>query len=232
MKLVTILIICFFSSLFIFMPDQSNVQNIIFALLILIFSFFSNNMRLISTVMLCYFLYPFILMPEKTKTLNDISFGINGCFFSILLFFSHFFSPKFPKLFNDITKYRRLLITKKNNHFFLTMTDIFFSKERNQDCPIEAKKIIVIQGKIENTNHAIISLTSNNFFVYDKSGKRLSLYPLFDTQEALIQIPMGRHETFQYTYALNDESNDIEIEYFPDITWEKPVGIWKITVTP
>ncbi len=129
-------------------------------------------------------------------------------------------------------KCQHALIKQKNNRYFLTMTDIFFSKERNQNCPIEAKKIIMIQGKIENTNHEIISLTNNNFFVYDNSGKRLAFYPLSDAQKEPIQIPMGRSETFQYAYALNDESNNIEIEYFPDTTWKKPAGIWKITVTP
>ena len=185
-------------------------------------------MKLVSILIICYVSYRFIFTYDEIDT-QRMTLGIIIICASLYDLFSHYFRTT---IFNNETKHQKLLIKQKNNRYFLTMTDIFFSKERNQNCPIEAKKIIMIQGKIENTNHEIISLTNNNFFVYDNSGKRLAFYPLSDAQKEPIQIPMGRSETFQYAYALNDESNNIEIEYFPDTTWKKPAGIWKITVTP
>ena len=134
-------------------------------------------------------------------------------------------------IFYEAGKKSQLFVRKRNNEYTFSITDISLRKEKKQNINIETKKIIVIVGEIININHEIISLTNDNFFVYDKSGNRLSLYPLFDRQEALIQIPMGRKETFQYAYALNDDSNDIEIEYFPDATWKKSAGIWKINLS-
>ena len=132
--------------------------------------------------------------------------------------------------FHNIDTHSQLLVKKENNKYTFSISNISLSNERKQNVNIEAKKLIVITGEIENIDSGIVSLSHNDLFIYDKSGKRLSFYPLFDTQEAAIHIPMGRAATFQYAYALNDDSNDIEIEYFPDITWKKPAGTWKINV--
>lgn len=184
-------------------------------------------MKIAPVLVLCYLVYFFVFSNEK-NSISDIIIVLSGSF--VALFLSWNF--KATKFFYSVGQNTKLLVKKNLSQYLVIIDKTYITQQRNQNSQFEAEKIIVIEGKIENTNHEIISLTNNNFFVYDKSGNRLTFCPLSGAQEEPIQIPMGRSETFLYAYALNDESNNIEIEYFPDTTWKKPAGIWKITVTP
>lgn len=112
----------------------------------------------------------------------------------------------------------------------LTLNNIYVTNDQQSNTSLETKKLLTIEGKLENISDEIISLSPDKLFVYDKTGCQLSFYHPSESQKIATQISAGRNMAFQYSYLFASESNDIEIEYVPDSTWKKPAAIWKLTL--
>lgn len=112
----------------------------------------------------------------------------------------------------------------------VTISDIYVTNDQQFNTSLETKKLLTIEGKLENISDEIISLSPDKLFVYDKTGCQLSFYQPSESQKIATRISAGRNTAFQYSYLFAGESNDIEIEYVPDSTWKKPAAIWKLTL--
>lgn len=111
-----------------------------------------------------------------------------------------------------------IYITKSTGKYRVKFTNIKETKERNRYSDKEAKRVIVIDYEYENIDQESDLYVSDvtNFKLYDKDNNVLETYPV-DIKYAT-SIGKGRKGSASVAYALNNDSNYIELEYY-DNTW-------------
>lgn len=107
-------------------------------------------------------------------------------------------------------------IRTSDGNYRLKITKVKETSERNQFSDIEANRVITIYYEYENVSYEdSLAIYYTNFKVYDKANTLLETYPVLTKTGDSISI--GRKATAVDAYALNNEDNYIEIEYYDNM---------------
>ena len=94
---------------------------------------------------------------------------------------------------------------------FISITE---TEERNEFSEKEAERVIVIEYEYENISQADdLFISDMNFKLYDKGNEKLETYPA-GADKYPSSISTGRKTTANEAYALNNENNYIELEFY------------------
>lgn len=101
--------------------------------------------------------------------------------------------------------------------YTVKMTGVKETADRNQFSDIKAKKVILISYEYENKTYADdLSVSSMNMKVYDKENNLLETYPASGTKYGS-SVGTGRKSNGVIAYALNSDSNYVEIEFYDNM---------------
>lgn len=115
-----------------------------------------------------------------------------------------------------------IYITNNSGKYRVKFTSIKETSDRNQFADTQANKVVVIEYEYENMtleDDLFISDTTN-FKAYDKENNQLETYPV-DTKYSS-NVSKGRKTTASAAYALNSESNYVELEFYDNVWNSKP----------
>ena len=136
-------------------------------------------------------------------------------------------------------------INKSSGSYTLTITEITETADRNQFSDVVANRVI-IEGYIytsiiilyytlinkynysyENTSYENgLYISSVNFKVYDKDNNLLQTYPVLLKYPQ--EISVGRKTDATMAYALNNDQNYVELEYYDNVFNSKYDSKFKI----
>ena len=115
-----------------------------------------------------------------------------------------------------------IYITNNSGKYRVKFTSIKETNDRNQFSDTQANKVVVIEYEYENMtleDDLFISDTTN-FKAYDKENNQLETYPV-DTKYSS-NVSKGRKTTASVAYALNSDSNYVELEFYDNVWNSKP----------
>lgn len=110
-------------------------------------------------------------------------------------------------------------VTVKNStgEYTVKITGVKETSDRNQFSDVEAKKVILISYEYENISYqSDLSVSDFNMKAYDKENNLLESYPATE-QKYGNSVSMGRKSNGVIAYALNSDSNYVEIEYYDNV---------------
>jgi predicted nucleotidyltransferase len=109
----------------------------------------------------------------------------------------------------------------------MTIDSVKLSDKRNKFYDKQADKVVVIEYTYENiASDRDVDIFGSNFKVYDASGNILSTYPVSD--KVARAVGQGKKCTANLAFALNNDSNEIEIDYYGNLFNSKPTKKFKI----
>ena len=115
-----------------------------------------------------------------------------------------------------------IFINKSTGKYRVKFTKISETSYRNEFSDTKADRVVLIDYEYEN-----ISLDSDlyvsdafNFKAYDKDNNKLETYPA--TLKYGDRISQGRKTTGTVAYALNNDNNYIELEFYDNTFNSKP----------
>ena len=107
-------------------------------------------------------------------------------------------------------------INKSSGSYTLTITGITETADRNQFSDVVANRVIIISYSYENTSYENgLYISSVNFKVYDKDNNLLQTYPVLLKYPQ--EISVGRKTDATMAYALNNDQNYVELEYYDNV---------------
>lgn len=110
----------------------------------------------------------------------------------------------------------------------LTINSAKLIADRNQFSDKEAKKVVEVEYTYENLGlDENLQLFDSNFKIYDSEGNALESYPA-GAEKHPQDISKGKKCTAEMSFALNSESNDIEIEFYENMFGDKANAIYKV----
>ncbi|HHD2752406.1 TPA: DUF5067 domain-containing protein [Clostridium perfringens] len=110
----------------------------------------------------------------------------------------------------------------------LTIDSVKLTDERNQFWDKEAEKVAVIEYTYENIGYEEnLHIFDYNFKVYDSAGNVLEGYPA-GAEKYPQAISKGKKCTANMSFALNNESNDLEVEFYDNMFNGKATDVFKI----
>ena len=99
----------------------------------------------------------------------------------------------------------------------ITFDKAFLTEDRNQFSEKEAEKVVVIEYTYENiADEENLYVFDSNFKVYDASGNVLETYPA-GAEKYPQAISKGKKCTANMSFALNNESNNLELEFYDNM---------------
>ena len=110
-------------------------------------------------------------------------------------------------------------ITVKNSsgEYKICFTNVKETTQRNQFSDVEAKRVILISYDYENIScEDDLYISSMDMKVYDKDSNILETYPATE-EKSPSAVGKGRKGNGVLAYALNNDNNYIEIEYYDNI---------------
>ncbi len=111
----------------------------------------------------------------------------------------------------------------------LTINDAKLIDERNEFSDKKADKVVEIDYTYENIgSEENLNILDSHFKVYDASGNVLETYPAGGDKHSQA-ISKGKKCSANMSFALNNESNELEIEFYENMFNDKPTGVFKIT---
>lgn len=112
--------------------------------------------------------------------------------------------------------------------YTVKITSVKESSERNQFSGVQADKVILIAYEYENVSYTNdLSVSTLNMKVYDKDSNLLESYPATE-QKYGSTVGTGRKSNGVAAYALNNENNYIEIDFYDNIINSKADCRFKI----
>lgn len=112
----------------------------------------------------------------------------------------------------------------------LTIDDVKFTDERNQFLDKEAEKVVVIEYTYENIGYEEnLHIFDYNFKIYDSSGNILEVYPA-GAEKYPQAISKGKKCSANMAFALNDESNNLDVEFYDNMFNEKASKVFHLIV--
>lgn len=118
-------------------------------------------------------------------------------------------------------------INKSSGSYTLTITEITETADRNQFSDVVANRVIIISYSYENTSYENgLYIFSVNFKVYDKDNNLLQTYPVLLKYPQ--EISVGRKTDATMAYALNNDQNYVELEYYDNVFNSKYDSKFKI----
>ncbi|MDK0966101.1 DUF4352 domain-containing protein [Clostridium perfringens] len=111
----------------------------------------------------------------------------------------------------------------------ITIDNVKLTDERNQFSEKEAEKVVVIEYTYENiADEENLYIFDSNFKVYDASGNVLETYPA-GVEKYPQAISKGKKCTANMSFALNNESNNLEIEFYDNMFNGKASEVFNIS---
>lgn len=111
----------------------------------------------------------------------------------------------------------------------ITIDNVKLTDERNQFSEKEAEKVVVIEYTYENiADEENLYVFDSNFKVYDASGNVLETYPA-GVEKYPQAISKGKKCTANMSFALNNESNNLEIEFYDNMFNGKASEVFNIS---
>ena len=118
-------------------------------------------------------------------------------------------------------------INESSGSYTLTITGITETADRNQFSDVVANRVIIISYSYENTSYENgLYISSVNFKVYDKDNNLLQTYPVLLKYPQ--EISVGRKTDATMAYALNNDQNYVELEYYDNVFNSKYDSKFKI----
>lgn len=125
----------------------------------------------------------------------------------------------------DLSTYKineDIYVTNNDGKYRIKLTGIKESKERNQFSDTEAERVVVISYEYENQSlEDDLYISSMNFKAYDKDNNSLETYEVIDYKYPS-EISTSRKATAEMVFALNNDSNYIELEFYDNMFNSKP----------
>lgn len=119
------------------------------------------------------------------------------------------------KLNDDIT------VKSSSGEYRVKFTNIYETSDRNQFYDKQANKVVIIEYEYENiSKESDLNVSEMNFKLYDKDNNLLETYPA-DTKYGS-GVSKGRKTTASVAYALNNDTNYIELEFYDNMFNSKP----------
>ncbi len=111
----------------------------------------------------------------------------------------------------------------------LTIDSAKLIEARNSYSEKQADKVVVIDYTYENIgSEENLNVFSSHFKIYDATGNVLETYPAGADKHSQ-PISAGKKCSANMSFALNNESNELEIEYYQNMFNSKPTGKFKIS---
>lgn len=111
----------------------------------------------------------------------------------------------------------------------ITIDNVKLTDERNQFSEKEAEKVVVIEYTYENiAGEENLYVFDSNFKVYDASGNVLETYPA-GAEKYPQAISNGKKCTANMSFALNNESNNLELEFYDNMFNGKASEVFNIS---
>ena len=111
----------------------------------------------------------------------------------------------------------------------ITIDNVKLTDERNQFSEKEAEKVVVIEYTYENiAGEENLYVFDSNFKVYDASGNVLETYPA-GAEKYPQAISKGKKCTANMSFALNNESNNLEIEFYDNMFNGKASEVFNVS---
>ena len=113
-------------------------------------------------------------------------------------------------------------ITNNSGKYRVKFNSIKETDERNQFSDTKADRVVIIEWEYENLTMEEDLLVSDtlNFKLYDKDNNKLETYPASTKYGG--NVGKGRKTVSSEAYALNNENNYIELEYYDNFLNSKP----------
>lgn len=107
-------------------------------------------------------------------------------------------------------------VSTPNGSYNLSITGISETTDRNQFSDTQADRVIIVDYNYENIDvPEELYIFDSNFKAYDADNNSLETYPA--DIKAADSIGAGRKTTGQMAFALNNETNKVELEYFDNM---------------
>lgn len=120
-----------------------------------------------------------------------------------------------------------VIVTTRTGSYRLTFTGVTETSERNQFSDTQANRVILISYEYENINsEENIYIFDSHFKIYDNENNSLETYPVSD--KAGESVSIGRKTNAAMAYALNSNTNHIEIEHYSNMFNSKYDCIFEI----
>ena len=111
----------------------------------------------------------------------------------------------------------------------ITIDNVKLTDERNQFSEKKAEKVVVIEYTYENiAGEENLYVFDSNFKVYDASGNVLETYPA-GAEKHPQAISKGKKCTANMSFALNNESNNLELEFYDNMFNGKASEVFNIS---
>ena len=118
-------------------------------------------------------------------------------------------------------------ITNSSGEYKFKITGISETSDRNEFSDKVVNRVIIISYEYENISlEDDLSIDDWNFKIYDKDNNVMETYPV-DTKYG-DSIGQGRKATATVAYALNNDSNYIEVEYYDNMFNSKSDCVFKL----
>ncbi|MGL6057256.1 MAG: DUF4352 domain-containing protein [Culicoidibacterales bacterium] len=122
----------------------------------------------------------------------------------------------------------QIVIETSKGEYKLTITGITETDDRNQFSDKQADRVVIIDYAYENVSQEDdLYISDMSFKAYDANGTALSTYPA--TIEYPQSVGIGRNTSAQMAFALNNETNEIELEYYDNMFSSKSDALIMLT---
>jgi len=113
-----------------------------------------------------------------------------------------------------------IYITNNNGKYRIKFTGVTETKERNSYSDKQADRVVMIEYEYENMDmNEDLYISEYNFKLYDKDNNSLDTYPV--TIKYPSSVSSGRKGTASAAFALNNDSNYIELEFYDNMFNDK-----------
>ena len=120
---------------------------------------------------------------------------------------------------NELTTYKLnedIYVTNSSGKYRIKFTKISETSERNEFSDKQANRVVIIEYEYENISQGDdLYISEMDCKLYDKENNQLETYPLSTKYPS--NISKGRKTTASVAYALNSDSNYIELEYYDNM---------------
>lgn len=110
----------------------------------------------------------------------------------------------------------QIVVNNDSGEYLLSIDGIKETNDRNSYSDTEANRVIIIDYSYENISvKDELNIFDSHFKAYDSEGNLMNTYPV--SVDYAGGVGVGRKTKGQMAYALNDDNNHVELEYFDNM---------------
>lgn len=104
-----------------------------------------------------------------------------------------------------------------DGEYNITITGVTETADRNQFAEVEAQRVIIVSYTYENVSYEDdLYISEMNVKAYDKGNTKLETYPASERTYP-DSISAGRNTSASMAFALNNDENYVELEYYDNM---------------